>query len=307
MSEISSQILISGASGLVGSAFRSRLQSEAKSYATLTRRHSASSSFSYFWDPYRFQFHQELRRLNGIHAAIHLAGESVVDARWTAQKKQRIRESRVRTTQAMVELLSHLETRPQVLIVASAVGFYGDRGAEILTEDSAAGVGFFPDICRAWEAAATAATALGIRVVTLRFGVILAPTGGALAKMLPLFRMGAGGKLGAGDQWMSWVSIEDVVRIIQHAIGDPTLHGPLNVVSPEPVTNAEFTRTLARHLHRRAWVTAPAFALRLALGEMADAALLSSTRALPARLLRSKFVFQHSSLSPALEALLPPG
>jgi uncharacterized protein (TIGR01777 family) len=303
--DIFPQVLISGASGLVGQALRSHLESEAVPYSTLARHATQGGSPAYFWDPYHFEFREEMRRLNGIRATIHLSGESLTDGRWTDEKKRRIRESRVRTTQSLVELLSRLERPPEVLICASAVGYYGNRGEEILTESSAPGDGFLPEVCREWEAAAAAAANLGVRVVSLRFGIILAADGGALGKMLPIFRLGAGGNLGNGHQWMSWISLLDVVRIIKFCMNDTQLEGPVNAVSAQPVPNAEFTEVLAHHLHRPAIVPAPAFALRLFFGEMADAALLSSTRAIPAKLQRSAFVFDHSSLQQAFQAVLP--
>ncbi len=303
--DIFPQVLISGASGFVGHALRSHLESEAVPYSTLTRGTPQPGSSNYFWNPYRFEFREEMRRLSGIRAAINLSGESVAEGRWTAEKKRQIRESRVCTTQSLVELLARLERRPEVLICASAVGYYGDRGEEILTESSSSGTGFLPEVCREWEAAAVPAADLGIRVICLRFGVVLAEGGGALGKMLSLFRSGAGGKLGSGQQWMSWVSLPDVLRVIDFCIDTHEIEGPVNVVSAQPVTNAEFTRTLAHHLHRPALASVPAFALRLLFGEMADEALLSSTRAIPAKLQQSAFVFDHSSLQQAFQAILP--
>ena len=302
--DIFPQILISGGSGLVGSALRSRLEREAVPCATLVRT-SRPGSAAYLWNPDHFEFREEMRRLNGIRAAIHLAGENLAEGRWTAKKKQEIRESRVRGTYSMVELLAHLEFRPEVLICASAVGYYGNRGDEILNESSAPGEGFLADVCRGWEAAAATATKLGVRVISLRFGVILAADGGALGKMLPVFRLGAGGNLGNGKQWMSWISLPDVLRAIEFCMNDGQIEGPVNVVSPQPVTNAEFTRALAHHLHRPAILPAPAIALRAAFGEMADAALLSSTRAIPARLYAAGFVFDDSTLERALQSVLP--
>ena len=246
-----------------------------------------------------------MRRLNGIRAAIHLAGENLAEGRWTAEKKQEIRKSRIRGTHSMVELLAHLESRPEVLICASAVGYYGNRGDEILNESSASGEGFLAEVCREWEAAAATATKLGVRVISLRFGVILAANGGALGKMLPVFRLGAGGNLGNGKQWMSWISLPDVLRAIEFCMNDGQIEGPVNAVSPQPVTNAEFTQTLAHLLHRPAILPVPAIALRAAFGEMADAALLSSTRVIPARLQAAGFVFDHSTLEQALQSVLP--
>lgn len=305
--EIFPQTLISGSSGLVGSALIDRFRQEDVPYATLVRHGAPAGSLShrsYFWDPYHFKFHEGMRQLNGLRAAIHLSGENVSDGRWTAAKMQRLRESRVRTTLSIVELLGRLDRPPEMLICASAVGYYGDRGEEVLEETSSSGDGFLAKICREWEAVADAARRFGIRVVHLRFGVILATNGGALQKMLPLFRRGLGGTLGNGKQWMSWISLPDVVRAIEFCINRSDLRGPVNVVA-NPVTNAEFTVSLAAHLHRPAILPVPAFALRLAFGKMADAALLASVRAIPAAMLRSGFVFEHPTLQDALQGILP--
>lgn len=302
--EIFPQVLISGASGLVGHALHRHFVANAVSCATLTRHTAQPGSSAYFWDPYHFQFLEDMRRLNGIRAAIHLSGDNLTNGRWTEAKKQRLRQSRVRTTQSLVELLSYLEQRPEVLLCASAVGIYGDRGDEILTEDSSSGVGFLPELCREWETAAEAASNLGIRVVHLRFGVVLARQGGALAKMLPIFRLGLGGNLGSGRQWMSWIALPTLLEVVEFCMDRHQIQGPVNVVA-NPVTNAEFTIALAHHLHRLAIVPAPAFALRMAFGEMADAALLSSTRAIPAKLLQAGFVFQLPTLYDAFQRILP--
>ena len=302
--EIFPQVLIAGATGLIGRSLHRHFLANAVSCATLTRHTAQPGSTEYFWDPYHFQFREGMRRLSGIRAAILLSGDNLMDGRWMSAKKQRIRDSRIRTTQSMVQLLSDLEQRPEVLLCASAVGFYGNRGDEILTEDSAAGAGFLADVCREWEAAADAAVALGIRVVHLRFGVVLAKEGGALAKMLPLFRLGLGGNLGSGRQWMSWIALPTVVEMVEFCMNHDDVAGPVNVVA-NPVTNAEFTLALAHHLHRPAIIPAPAIALRMAFGEMADAALLSSTRAIPAKLLQAGFVFKLPTLQDALQQLLP--
>lgn len=302
--EIFPQMLLSGGSGLVGTALLGHFASQGVPCCTLVRRAPEPASSTYFWDPYHFEFREEMRRFSGTRAAIHLSGDNVSEGRWTQKKKLRIRQSRVRTTQSMVELLGRLEQRPEVLICASAVGYYGDRGAETLTEASTPGSGFLAEVCREWEAAANAATGHGIRVVHLRFGVILASAGGALRKMLPIFRLGIGGTLGHGRQWMSWISLPDVLRVVEFCINQPEIHGAVNVVA-NPVTNAEFTHALAHHLHRPAFLPTPAPALRLAFGEMADAALLASTRAIPARLLQAGFQFQHPTLAEAFHAVLP--
>ncbi|MHB1936648.1 MAG: TIGR01777 family oxidoreductase [Acidobacteriaceae bacterium] len=301
--EIFPQVLISGASGLVGQALRRYFAANAISCATLTRQTAQPGNSEYFWDPYSFQFREDMRRLSGIRAVIHLSGDNLTAGRWTAAKKQRILESRVRTTESLVELLSRLEQRPEVLLCASAVGFYGDRGDEILTEGSSSGEGFLPRVCREWEAAADAAGDLGIRVVRLRLGVVLAREGGALPKMLPMFRLGLGGKLGSGRQWMSWIALPTLIEIVDFCMNRHQIQGAVNVVA-NPVTNAEFTLALARHLHRLALVPAPGFALRIAFGEMADAALLSSTRAVPAKLLQAGFAFQLPTLQDAFQKIL---
>jgi len=302
--EIFPQVLIAGVSGLVGQSLQRHFGANAVSCATLTRHTAQPGSTEYFWDPYHFQFREGMRRLNGIRAAILLSGDNLMKGRWTPAKKLRIRESRIRTTKSMVELLSHLEQRPEVLLCASAVGVYGDRGDEILTEDSPDGNGFLPEVCREWEAAANAAIKLGIRVANLRFGVVLAREGGALAKMLPLFRLGLGGNLGSGRQWMSWIALPTLVEVVEFCMNHHQVQGPVNVVA-NPVTNSEFTAALAHHLHRPAFVPAPAFALRTVFGEMADAALLSSTRAIPAKLLHSGFVFKLPTLQDVFQHLLP--
>ncbi|MGC1782594.1 MAG: TIGR01777 family oxidoreductase [Acidobacteriaceae bacterium] len=302
--EIFPQVLISGSSGLVGRALVDQFRREGVPHATLVRHSARLGSAAYLWDPYRFEFREEMRQLSGLRAAVHLSGESVSKGRWTAAKMQHLRESRVRTTMSLVELLGRLDRPPEVLICASATGYYGDRGEEVLEETSGSGDGFLAKICREWESAADAAGRFGIRVVHLRFGVILAAHGGALRKMLPLFRRGLGGTLGSGLQWMSWISLPDVVRVIEFCINRSELRGPVNVVA-NPVTNAEFTVSLAAHLHRPAILPAPTFALRLAFGKIADAALLASTRAIPAALLRSGFAFEHPTLQDALQGILP--
>lgn len=302
--EIFPQIMMTGASGMVGSALARRFESQSVAYSALVRHSAPPNSSNFLWDPYHFEFREDMRRLNGARAAIHLAGDNVSSARWTAEKKHRIRVSRVQTTRSLVELLSHLDQRPEVLICASATGFYGDRGCQTLSESASPGDGFLPEVCREWEAEAAKAVELGIRVISLRFGVILARNAGALDKVLPVFRVGMGGRLGDGRQWMSWISLPDAVRIVDFCISETRLQGPVNVVA-NPVTNQEFTDILGGHLHRPAVIPAPAFALRLALGEMADAALLASTRAVPEKLLQCGFVFDHPTLHEALQALLP--
>jgi len=241
--------------------------------------------------------------IEGIRAAVHLSGANVGAQRWTSAYKREMTESRVNSTRALARMLAGLRQPPATLIVASAVGIYGDRGGELLNESSAAGSGFLAELCQHWEQAAEPARQAGIRVVQMRLGVILGP-GGALAKMLPLFRLGLGGPLGSGCQWMSWVSLEDAVRAILFAAQRPELQGPVNLTAPEPVTNAAFTCALAHALARPAVLRTPAFALRLALGQMASETLLSSTRVFPSKLVNASFSFHHTTVDAALAVAL---
>ncbi len=242
-------------------------------------------------------------RLDGHDAAVHLAGEPIV-GRWTPAKKARILSSRSGGTRLLSCTLARLKQPPNVLVSASAVGFYGDRGDETLTEEAAPGSGFLPQVVRAWEAATEPAQAAGIRVVHLRFGIVLSPTGGALPRMLLPFRLGLGGSVGSGRQFISWVALDDAVRAVTHAIEAAGLAGPVNVTSPHPVTNADFARTLGRVLRRPALCRVPACVIRLMLGEMGRELLLSSARAVPARLLASGFSFRHPDLEGALRQAL---
>jgi uncharacterized protein (TIGR01777 family) len=252
------------------------------------------------WNPQDAPIVDDPQRLEGLTAAIHLSGAGVANHRWTESYKHEIQASRVDSTHALARALAALRNPPPTLVVASAIGIYGNRAEALLTEDSEPGTGFMADVCRHWEAAAQPAVDAGIRVVHARFGVVLGPTGGALAKMLPLFRLGLGGHLGSGRQWMSWISTEDVVAGILFAIDTAGLTGAVNFTAPAPVTNAEFTKALARAVHRPAFLPAPAFALRLAMGQMADEALLASARVLPAKLSAAGFSFTHPTLAEAL-------
>jgi uncharacterized protein (TIGR01777 family) len=254
------------------------------------------------WDP--TEGVRDLSRLEGVDAVIHLAGENIAAGRWTPQRKDEIRRSRVEGARRLSESLAKLSQRPKALVSASAIGFYGDRGDEILTEDSALGMDFLAQVCQEWEAATEPAARAGIRVVRLRFGMILSPMGGALRKMLLPFRLGAGGRMGSGAQYVSWIAIDDAIGAIHHAVGAESLHGPVNAVSSAPVTNAEFTRVLARVLSRPAIFPMPAFAARLAFGEMADALLLASARVMPTRLQASGYRFRFPELEGALRHLL---
>ena len=240
--------------------------------------------------------------IEGVEVVLHLSGAGIADGRWTEERKQLLRSSRIDTTRVLVDSLLRLKQKPRLLIVASAIGYYGNRGDEILTESSTTGTDFLALVCRDWEAEASRAAARGIRTVMLRTGVVLSGKGGALPKMLTPFKFGIGGRLGSGQQWMSWIAIEDVVGIIRNAIANEQVSGPVNVVAPNPVRNAEFTRLLAAMLHRPAIFPAPAFVLRLAMGEMADAVLLSSDRVKPERILAAGYKFRFEILEPALRA-----
>jgi uncharacterized protein (TIGR01777 family) len=288
------KIAVTGSTGLVGSALLSLLAS-AKHEVVPLRRPSD-------WDPEHRQANPQ--SFNGADAIVHLAGESIAAGRWTAARKQRIRNSRIDGTKLIAETITRMERPPQVLVSASAVGYYGHRGNETLREDSSAGTGFLANVCREWEAATEAATRKGIRVVHLRIGLVLSGSGGALKKMLLPFRLGLGGRIGSGNQYWSWISIDDLCAGIIHCIQASTLHGPVNMVSPSPVTNTEFTKTLGRVLRRPTAFPVPALVARVALGQMADAALLSSARVEPAKLMASRFVFKHRELEPALRYVL---
>ena len=245
--------------------------------------------------------------LEEFDAVVHLAGENIAEGRWTEAKKARIRESRTKPTRALSEALAKLNNPPKTLVSASAIGFYGDRGDEILREGSAPGSGYLPEVCLGWEGATASAVQKGIRVVHLRFGVVLATTGGALAKMLPPFRMGVGGKVGDGKQYMSWIALDDVMGAIHHVLITDRLIGPVNAVAPNPVTNSEFTKTLGRVLSRPTLFPVPAAAARIAFGEMADALLLASPRVIPARLVETGYQFRYPELEGALRHLLGRG
>jgi hypothetical protein len=245
---------------------------------------------------------REAQAVPPCDAVVHLAGEPIAQ-RWTAAAKQRIRESRVEATRRLVAQLAKLERAPRVLVAASAIGIYGSRGDEVLTEASAPGSDFLAEICVAWEQAAREAAALGIRVVSVRFGIVLGREGGALARMLPPFRLGVGGRLGSGRQWMSWIHLEDALGLLEFALGRDALAGPLNATAPNPVVNAEFTRRLAAALHRPAFTPAPAFALKLMFGEMAGM-LLNGQRVEPRAALAAGYTFRYPELAPALNQLL---
>jgi uncharacterized protein len=295
------KILISGSTGLVGSALVPALQSSGHEAIRLVRSSPSgrqTRNGSVTWDPKSGEL--SAVDLEGIEAAVHLAGENIAASRWTPAQKARIRESRVAGTRLLAETLAKLNTPPRTLVCASAIGFYGDRSDQRLNEDSPAGTGFLADTCREWEASAKPATNRGIRVVHLRTGIVLASQGGALAKMLTPFRLGVAGIIGSGHQYMSWISLDDLVAVISFALLKETLRGPVNAVAPNPVTNHEFTKTLGRVLRRPTVFPMPAFAARLAFGEMADGLLLASTRVEPKRLMDAGFRFRFPELEAAL-------
>ncbi|MFO0820994.1 MAG: TIGR01777 family oxidoreductase [Pirellulales bacterium] len=293
-------VLVTGASGLVGQALLPRL--EAAGYRTRAMRRGRCTGSDICWSPDTGV--ADKSQLEGAGAVVHLAGENIAAGRWNAAKKQRIRDSRVQGTQRLCESLAALKSPPQTLICASATGFYGNRGTEELTEDSPAGSGFLSDVCVEWERAARPAVERGIRVVHLRIGVILTPAGGALQKMLLPFKLGVGGVVGSGSQYWSWVSLDDVVGAIAHCLAHDEISGPVNAVAPSPVTNREFTKALGKALHRPTIFPMPAFAARLALGEMSDALLMASTRVLPTKLEASGYHFRHADLSSAFHDML---
>jgi uncharacterized protein len=294
------KVAISGASGMVGQQLTESLRGRGNEVLAVTR--SAASTDSLTWDPQQGKLDEG--RLAGVDAFVHLAGENISQGRWNSAKKARIRESRVQGTRLVAETLARMTDGPKTLISASAIGYYGDRAADICQESDSPGTDFLADVCVAWEAATAAAEAAGIRVIKLRIGVVLSPKGGALAKMLLPFRLGAGGVIGSGKQYFSWIALDDLVEVIDFALQHSSLSGPVNAVSPQAVTNHEYTKTLGKVLGRPTIFPMPAFAARLAFGEMADALLLSSTRVVPNRLKEEGYEFKHAELEPALRTML---
>jgi uncharacterized protein (TIGR01777 family) len=302
------KILISGSTGFLGSALVEALHAQGHSIVRLarpaTRRPPAANASETWlrWDPLAGDF--DSAAAEGADAMVHLAGASIGEGRWNEARKRLLRTSRVNASRHLISALAHLKRPPKVMISPSGIGYYGDRAEEELTEESAPGNDFLAQLCREWEAEVQLAEQFGTRVVQLRFGIILAKHGGALARMLLPFRLGAGGRFGSGRQWMSWLSLTEALAIIGRTLVDAQLHGPVNAVAPNPVRNAEFVAALARALHRPAIFPAPAFALRLALGEMADPLLLFSQRVLPRKLEAAGHPFRHRELPEALEEAL---
>ena len=295
------RIVVSGSTGMIGSALVAYLSKQGHDVIRLVRSEPPLGSPDIRWDPTSGEI--DAARLEGTDAVVHLSGENIA-GRWTPEKKARLRDSRIVSTKVLSDALGSLANPPEVLVSASATGYYGDREDELLTEDSSPGTGLLADLCRDWEAATEPAAKKGVRVAKTRFGVVISRSGGMIERVLTVFRMGLGGMLGSGRQYMSWVAIDDLIRAVEYVISNSTLSGPVNVVSPNPVTNKEFTRALARVLSRPAPLLVPSFVLRLAYGEMADETLLSSAQVRPAKLLASGFEFGHPDLERALRHVL---
>jgi uncharacterized protein len=296
------KVLVSGGSGLVGSALIPALHTAGHEVFRLVRRAPRPNTNERGWNPETGEFINP-ETFEGLDAVIHLAGENIAEKRWTPEQKALIESSRVQGTQKLAKALAKLKTPPKHVLCASAIGYYGAQSKETHTEVSAAGTDFLARVCRQWEAA-TEPLKDASRIAHLRFGVILSKKGGALAKMLPIFKLGGGGPLGHGQQYMSWIALDDVVGAIIHVLNHPELTGPINVTAPTPVTNASYTRTLGSVLCRPAFAPVPRFAVKLMFGEMGDALLLSSSRVLPVRLQETGFKFQYADLRQALKHVL---
>jgi uncharacterized protein (TIGR01777 family) len=295
------KILVTGSSGLIGRALVSFLRGKGDQVACLVRGKGKGPD-SLVWDPESGRI--DPGSLEGFDAVVHLAGENIAGARWTSEQKERIRNSRTGGTRLLAETLAGLSSPPRVMVSASAIGYYGDRGEELLTESAPPGTDYLAEVCQQWEAATETASTKGIRVVIPRIGIVLTPFGGALARLLPPFKAGVGGVLGGGRQYMSWITLDDTVGAIHHAILADSLQGPVNVVASRPVTNREFTNVLGRVLGRPTLLPAPAFALRFAFGEMAGALMLASARVSSGRLESSGYKFHHRELEDALRSVL---
>ena len=303
-----SNVLVSGASGMIGTALLQFLSDQSIPTVSLTRRHSRPEQREIHWDPYSALASEKSPAIpesfGPLDAAIHLSGANVAGQPWTLEYRKKIRDSRVETTLSLGEMLISLPKPPKVLLCASAIGIYGSRGDEILTEESAPGAGFLADLCQEWESATRDVEAAGIRVVHLRFGVVLSRSGGMLNKLLPMFRAGLGGKLGNGRQWTSWVTLPDLLRVVQFCLETESVRGAVNVVAPQPVRNAEFTATLGKVLGKPTFLPIPATALKVVFGAMANETMLSSLRVLPGRLADAGFRFEFEDLSSALRSQL---
>ena len=294
------RILITGASGLIGKALRPSLEPKGYELILASRREPKDPQHVQ-WNPDTGFAEPDLSRLEGLDAVIHLAGENVSGLRWTEEKKKAIRDSRVFGTRSLIETFDKLKAKPKVFISGSAIGFYGDRGDEVMTESSPAGKTYLSEVCKEWEAESRRAEDMGIRTVLLRTGIVLSKDGGALATMMTPFKLGVGGVVGSGKQWMSWISLDDVVGMINFALENESVRGAVNVVAPNPVTNEEFTKTLGSVLYRPTFLPLPEFAVHMVFGEMGDALLLDSTRVIPKRLQDNGYEFRFTDLKPALE------
>lgn len=306
MNPLKLKIAVTGASGLIGSALCGHLGRDGHEILRIVRRplDTPASPGTLHWQPEGGEI--DAAKLSGVGAVVHLAGESIAGY-WTAAKKQRIRDSRVLGTRTLCEALAGMVEPPKMLLAASAIGIYGSRGEQPLTERSLPGDGFLAEVGQQWEAATRPAAEKSIRVVNCRLGVVLSREGGALAKMLTPFKLGLGGRLGDGRQFMSWVTLEDAVRAFGFALHNESLRGPVNLTAPHPVTNSEFTQALGRALHRPTWLPAPAFAVRAILGEMGRELLLNGARVFPERLQGAAFGFTHENIDDALAAVLGTG
>lgn len=295
------RVLISGASGLIGTALTSRLEAEEMEVVQLTRQSvDEEDERRIYWHPESGTLDAE--QIAGFRAVVHLAGENIADVKWDEDKKRRIMDSRVTSTTLLCRVLANLKDKPRMLICASAIGYYGDRGEEELTEASEPGTGFLSEVCQAWEQAVQPAVEAGIKIVHLRIGMVLSGHGGALQRMLPPFRLGLGGPVGGGQQWMSWIALDDLTNIILHCMNNRRMTGVINAVAPNPVQNREFAQALGKALNKPAITPVPAFAIKIALGEMGRELVLASTRVKPERLEQAGFEWQHPEIDSALQA-----
>jgi uncharacterized protein len=295
------RIVVSGASGLIGTVLVPHLRAMGHEVRTLVRR-PVQAGHEIQWDPAAGTL--DARELQGVTAVIHLAGANVAGGRWTTKRRALIQDSRIDSTRTLLRAIVEMETKPEVFLSAAATGWYGERGDALLTEHDAIGAGFLAEVCRDWEAEVCKAETMGLRTVTLRFGLVLSPDGGVLKKILPVFKLGLGGRLGDGRQWMSWVAIDDLLVIAALALSDERMQGPINVVAPNPVRNTEFTASLAEVLQRPHFFPVPAAVLRLLFGQMADETVLASTRVAPARLTELGYSFGYPDLETTLRHLL---
>ena len=297
------KILISGASGLVGTHLIPTLKAKGHEIFRLVRK-TPKAADEIQWDSEKGFSESERAKLENFDAVVHLAGDNVASENWSAEKKRKIRDSRVVGTRVLVEALKQAQNPPKILVSASATGFYGSRADEILTEDSAKGTGFLSEVCSEWENESSKAAEFGARVVMPRIGIVLAKDGGALEKMLTPFKFGVGGRIGSGKQWMSWIALEDLIRVIHFALENENLRGAVNATAPNPVTNEDFTRTFGKVLHRPTILPVPEFAVKLMFGEMGETLLLEGSRVLPKRLPENGFEFKFTNLEEAMKAAL---